>query len=323
MSAPEVEVIALSGGVGGAKLTLGLQRTLPSGALAIIVNTGDDFEHLGLAISPDVDTTLYTLAGISDETRGWGRAGESWLAMAELERLGGPTWFRLGDKDLALHLERTRRRVAGEPLSVITADFARRHGVPSHIFPMTDDRVRTLVDTCEGVLEFQDYFVRRRCEPELRRVIIDGARIARAPSGALELFDAPCLKAVVICPSNPYLSIDPILSIACWTTALRSARVPVIAVSPLVGGHAVKGPTTKIMAELGIAPDPNALVRHYAGLIDGLVIDHADAHWKDSCGIPVMVTSTMMNTLADRERLAAQAIEFAQQLRPLPSRRTA
>jgi LPPG:FO 2-phospho-L-lactate transferase len=323
MSTSQVEVVALSGGVGGAKLALGLQRTLPAGALAIVVNTGDDFEHLGLAISPDVDTTLYTLAGIADETRGWGRAGETWLAMAELERLGGPTWFRLGDKDLALHLERTRRLACGEPPSVITADFARRLGVPSHIFPMTDGRVRTFVDTSEGVLEFQHYFVRRRCEPELRRVIIDGAHLARAPAAALGLFAAPSLKAVLICPSNPYLSIDPILALQCWTTALRSARVPVIAVSPLVGGRAIKGPTTKIMAELGIATDPTALARHYAGLIDGLVIDHEDASWEQSCGIPVMVTSTVMNSLADRERLAQETVEFAQQLRPMSSRRTA
>ena len=323
MSTPEVEVIALSGGVGGAKLALGLQRTLPSGALAVVVNTGDDFEHLGLAISPDVDTTLYTLAGIADETRGWGRAGETWLAMTELERLGGATWFRLGDKDLALHLERTRRLAAGEPPSVITADFAKRLAVPSHIFPMTDDRVRTFVHTSAGVLAFQDYFVRRRCEPELRSVIIDGARTARGPSAALGLFETPSLKAVLICPSNPYLSIDPILALPCWTAALRSARVPVVAVSPLVGGHAIKGPTTKIMAELGIAPDPRSLARHYAGLIDGLVIDHADAHWEQLCGVPVMVTSTIMNSLADRERLAREAIEFAHRLRPMSSRRTA
>ena len=221
MSTPEVEVIALSGGVGGAKLALGLQRTLPSGALAVVVNTGDDFEHLGLAISPDVDTTLYTLAGIADETRGWGRAGETWLAMTELERLGGATWFRLGDKDLALHLERTRRLAAGEPPSVITADFAKRLAVPSHIFPMTDDRVRTFVHTSAGVLAFQDYFVRRRCEPELRSVIIDGALTARGPAAALGLFETPSLKAVLICPSNPYLSIDPILALPCWTAALE------------------------------------------------------------------------------------------------------
>ena len=237
--------------------------------------------------------------------------------------MGGPTWFRLGDKDLALHLERTRRLAAGESPSVITADFAERLAIHSQIFPMTDDRVRTLLHTSEGVLAFQDYFVRRRCEPEVRNVIIDGARAARGPSAALGLFEAPSLKAVLICPSNPYLSIDPILAMPCWTAALKSARVPVVAVSPLVGGRAIKGPTTKIMAELGIAPDPKSVARHYAGLIDGLVIDQADAHWEQLCGVPVMVTSTIMNSLADRERLARETLEFAQRLRPMSSRRTA
>ena len=257
MSTPKVEVIALSGGVGGAKLALGLQRTLPSGALAIVVNTGDDFEHLGLAISPDVDTTLYTLAGIADETRGWGRAGETWLAMAELERLGGPTWFRLGDKDLALHLERTRRLAAGEPPSVITADFARRLG--GSIAHLSDDRrsranVRRYQCRCTGVSSTISFAA------DASQNCVASSSTVRKSRGLLrqrsDCSTTPCLKAVLICPSNPYLSIDPILALPCWTTALRSARVPVIAVSPLVGGRAIKGPTTKIMAELGIAPDP-------------------------------------------------------------------
>jgi len=320
MSNPGIRVVALSGGVGGAKLALGLQRVLPAGTLAVIVNTGDDFDHLGLSISPDLDTTLYTLSGTSDEERGWGRAGESWQMMAELERLGGPSWFKLGDKDLAVHLERTSRLKAKQSLSAITTDFAARFGVATRIFPMSDDPVRTLIDTQDGLLAFQEYFVRRRCEPIVRGVHIRGGSQAVAPPGTLELLGSSQLEAIVICPSNPYLSIDPILAMPCWRAALQDARVPVVAVSPLIGGAAVKGPTAKIMKELGLGVSPATIARHYAGLIDGLILDQQDTELASHCELPVRLARTLMTTLADREHLAREALDFAGTLRGLTSR---
>ncbi len=308
-------VLALSGGIGGVKLALGLQGTCSPGGLTIVVNTGDDFEHLGLAISPDVDTTLYTLSGRVNSELGWGRDGESWNFMAELERLGGETWFRLGDKDLALHLERTRRLVAGEPLSEIVADFGRRFGLDTRVVPMTNDRVRTIVDTAEGTLGFQHYFVKRRCEPVVTSIRFEGAQSARPTPAAMQALDRTDLAAVVICPSNPFLSVDPILAMLGWRTALRSARAPVIAVSPLIGGEAVKGPTAKIMRELGLEVSPLTVAKHYAGVIGGFVLDEADAALVPRFDIPVRVAPTLMRTRGDKERLAREVLDFASALR--------
>jgi LPPG:FO 2-phospho-L-lactate transferase len=307
-------VLALSGGIGGAKLALGLQGVVGPGRLTVVANTGDDFEHLGLAISPDVDTTLYTLAGLANPELGWGRAAESWHFMAELERLGGDSWFRLGDKDLAVHIERTRRLAAGEPLSGIVADFARRFGLATRVLPMTDDRVRTIVETTAGTLSFQRYFVEHRCEPCVTAIRYEGAEHAQPTQGALRELDRPDLAAVVICPSNPYLSIGPILAIPGWRVRLTSCRVPVIAVSPLIGGEAVKGPTAKIMRELGLEVSPLTVARRYAGIIGGFLLDRADAALAARFEMPVRVASTLMRTLADKERLAREVLDFAEAL---------
>lgn len=321
-SAPGQCVLAISGGIGGAKLALGLQHVLPARALTVVVNTGDDFEHLDLAISPDVDTTLYTLAGLANTHTGWGRAAESWNFMAELERLGGETWFRLGDKDLALHVERTRRLAAGESLGSITERFAQLFGLATRVLPMTDDRVRTLVATDEGVLEFQHYFVRRHCEPVVSGLSYAGAADAR-PNECAERLGGDELQAVVICPSNPWLSIDPILAIPGWRTALQNARAPVVAVSPLIAGQAVKGPTAKIMRELKLDVSALTIARHYGDVIDGFVLDQADAHLAAEFDVPVHTTRTLMGTLQDKQRLAREVLEFAQSLRPAAARRSA
>ena len=242
----------MSGGIGGAKLALGLYRVLPPGALTVVANTGDDFEHLGLSISPDIDTVLYTLAGADNPELGWGRRGETWTFMAALEALGGETWFKLGDGDLATHIERTRRLAAGESLSQITDDFRRRLGIRARLLPMTGDRVRTRLRAAEGWLDFQDYFVRRGAAPIIREISYVGASEAAANPDFLAALGDESLDMVVICPSNPFLSIDPILSLPGVREALRKSPAPVVAVSPIIGGKAVKGPTAKLMAELGL-----------------------------------------------------------------------
>lgn len=312
------EVLALSGGIGGAKLALGLQHVLPPGELMVAVNTGDDFEHLGLAISPDVDTVLYTLGGLSNPELGWGRAGDSWNFMAEIERLGGETWFRLGDKDLAVHIERTRRLAAGESLASITADFARRLGILGRVVPMTNDMVRTMVVTEEGTLDFQHYFVTRRCEPEVKAMAYAGAADAQLPAQIEQLLQQSTpLQAIVICPSNPWLSIAPILEIPAWRAALRETAVPVIAVSPLIGDQAVKGPTAKIMRELQLEVSSASIAKYYEGVIDGFVLDNADAHLASAIAVATHVTATLMKTAADQHRLAREVLQFAQSFRSM------
>jgi LPPG:FO 2-phospho-L-lactate transferase len=309
-------VLALTGGIGGAKLCLGLQRVLPAGALRIIVNTGDDFEHLGLAISPDIDTTLYTLAGLANVELGWGRQDETWSFMRVLETLGGPAWFRLGDGDLALHIERTRRLAAGERLTDITAEVARRFGIATRIMPMSDDPVRTLVATAGGgELGFQEYFVRERCAPPIASLTYAGADSARISSAAAESLQDPALRAIVIAPSNPYLSIDPVLAVPGMRAALRARGAPVIAVTPIIAGAAVKGPTAKIMRELGLAVSPLSVLEHYRGLIDGFVLDERDGPLAKDIGLAVRTCDTLMRSLEDRERVARCTLELAQELR--------
>lgn len=304
-------VVALSGGIGGAKLALGLDRVLQGPELTVVANTGDDFTHLGLAISPDVDTLLYTLAGLADPVRGWGRRDETWTFMAALEELGGETWFRLGDGDLAVHVERTRRLAAGETLSAVIDRLRRRLGIRARVLPMSDDPVRTRLDTEVGWLDFQDYFVRRRCRPAVRRVVLRGADTARAAPEVLKALTAGDLRAVVICPSNPLLSIEPILAIAGIRAALVNRRSPVVAVSPIIGGKAVKGPTAKMMRELGLDVSPAGIARRYAGLLDILVIDEADAAAGMPAGVEIVVAPTLMTTLEDRERLARVVLAAA------------
>jgi LPPG:FO 2-phospho-L-lactate transferase len=307
-------VVALCGGIGGAKLALGLYRVLGPDELMVIVNTGDDFDYLGLHVSPDVDTVLYTLSGLADPERGWGRADESWNFMTALSELGGEDWFRLGDRDLAIHVLRTQWLRTGKPLSRFMADAARRLSIRAHLVPMSDDPVRTMVDTREGVLPFQRYFVERRCEPQVRGVSFEGASAARPAEEALAALAGPQLEAIVICPSNPYLSIDPILAVLGVREALEMAAAPIIAVSPIIAGQAVKGPTTKVMTELGIERTSAAVAAHYRGLIDGLMIDAGDAADVMALDIPVETAPTLMRDLADREVLARRVLAFARRL---------
>jgi LPPG:FO 2-phospho-L-lactate transferase len=307
-------VLALCGGIGGAKLALGLYRHLAPGALGIAVNTGDDFEHLGLHVSPDIDTVLYTLSGQDNPETGWGRADETWTFMAALAGLGGETWFQLGDADLALHVERTRRLRAGESLSEVCAAFAERFGLHAHILPMTDDPLRTVVHTPAGPLPFQHYFVRERCEPRVSAVSFEGAASARPNGEILRALADPALRAVVVCPSNPYLSIDPILAVPGMRIALGACPAPVVAVSPVVGGRAIKGPTAKIMAELGVPVTNAAIAAHYEGLIDGIVLDRADAAEAAELSVPALVTETVMTGLEGRVALAQTALAFAEEL---------
>ena len=311
---PGATYVALSGGVGGSKLSLGLSHLLGS-RLTIIVNTGDDFEHLGLHVSPDIDTTLYTLAGVVNEETGWGRRDETWSFMRAIEALGGPTWFRLGDGDLATHVDRSRRLVVGETLTQICADFRVCLGVEPKVLPMSDNMVRTLVETDIGTLAFQEYFVRQRCRPRVRGIRFACASAASAQPLALEALAAPTLAGVIICPSNPYLSIDPILAVPGIAEALRRCAAPVIAVTPIIGGKAVKGPTAKIMEELGLPTDVSTIARHYSGLIDGFVLDRVDARLEPAMPVPALVTNTMMTTLDDKRVLAAACIGMCDKLR--------
>lgn len=305
--------VALSGGVGGAKLALGLSRLLGP-ALSVVVNTGDDFDHLGLRICPDIDSVLYKLAGLSDEQRGWGRAGETWNFMQALAGLGGESWFQLGDKDLALHVERTRLLRQGETLTEVTAHVARQLGVASHILPMSDDPVSTEIDSSEGRLPFQRYFVEHQCRPVLHGLHYAGARVARLSDAVARALQAPDLRGIIICPSNPYLSIDPILAMPAFLKALQAADVPVVAVSPIIANAAVKGPTAKIMRELGVTPSSLTVAQHYRGLIDGLVIDSSDHAESDAISLPVLQTPTLMKTAEDSERVARAALEFCARL---------
>ena len=312
-------VVALCGGIGGAKLVLGLSRVIAPADLTVIVNTADDFEHLGLAVSPDLDTVMYTLAGLDDPRRGWGRRDETWSFMRSLAALGGETWFRLGDGDLATHVERTRRLRQGEKLSVITADFCRRLGVAVEIVPMSDDKVRTRVCTDIGDLDFQDYFVRRRCAPVVRRLDYEGAATARPHDLALAALRDSRLRAAVICPSNPLLSIEPMLAMPQLREAVAACPAPVIGVSPIIAGAAVKGPTAKMMAELSLPVTASAVARRYSDLLDGYVVDRADASHAQELDVPVMITNTLMLSLADRELLARDVLGHADSLAKAPA----
>lgn len=314
-----VSCVALSGGVGGAKLALGLYKAMTDPSeLLIVANTGDDFEHLGLRICPDIDTVTYTLSGLSNLELGWGRQDESWSFMETLGTLGGVTWFNLGDRDLALHVERTRRLQSGNSLSDVTADIAQRFGIKAAVVPMADHDVRTIVGTPEGPLAFQHYFVRDRCEPTVTGFRFDGAASAAASPALAAALTGAGPDFVVICPSNPFISIDPILAVPGIRKMLEKSTAPVIAVSPIVGGQAIKGPTAKMMAELGMEATAQGVARHYAGLIDGFVLDTVDAAAADAImanGPDVLVTNTVMKSLEDRVSLALEIIAFSEQLK--------
>lgn len=307
-----MKVVALAGGVGGAKLVDGLAAVVPAENLTVVVNTGDDFEHLGLSISPDLDTVMYTLAGVANPETGWGRADETWAFIETLETLGGPTWFRLGDRDLALHMERTRRLRQGETLSEVTADLCVALDIHVRLLPMSDDPIRTIVDTNEGKLAFQEYFVARACEPVVRSFEFHGAESAAPAPEVIEALEESDL--VIYCPSNPWVSLDPILAVPGMRKAVQAR--PTIGVSPIIGGKAIKGPAAKMYAELGVEPSALAVAQHYPEL-DAFVIDAADAEWMESIralGLQPFVTNTVMDSDAARKRLAQEVLEFVGEL---------
>ena len=309
-----LNVVALAGGVGGAKLVDGLAQVIPPERLTIIVNTGDDFEYLGLYICPDLDTVCYTLAGEANPATGWGRAGETFQALETLGQLGGPTWFRLGDRDLGLHLERGRRRRLGQPLSQITQHFCQAMGIRPKILPMSDDSIPTWVYTSDGKLSFQEYFVHRQCHPRVTGFYFEGVEGAKPAPGVAEALEQADL--VVICPSNPWVSIDPILAVPGVRPVLASRRV--LAVSPIIAGQAVKGPAAKMYAELGIQPSSLSVAQHYEDLLAGFVLDRLDADQAEAVqglGIPALVTNTLMKTSRDRIHLAKEVVEFGMNLR--------
>ena len=308
-------VLALSGGVGGAKLALGLYRILPPDTLTVVANTGDDFEHLGLSISPDLDTLLYTLSDEANADLGWGRRDETWTFMAALEKLGGDTWFRLGDGDLATHVERTRQLAAGESLSAVIDDFRRRLGIAARLLPMSNAPVRTRLDTDAGWLDFQDYFVRLRCAPQVRRIEFAGSEAAWPQPEFLAALANPELRAVVVCPSNPFISVDPILSIPGVRGALRTCKAPIVAVSPIIGGNAVKGPTAKMMKELGLPVDSATVSRHYRDFVNIYVADKTDRDCCFDVSLSIVYTQTLMVSLEDREALARCVLAAADGVR--------
>lgn len=314
MAEQNLRIVALAGGVGGARMAAGLAQVVPPENLTVIVNVGDDFEHLGLRICPDLDTVCYTLAGIANPETGWGRAQESWHALETIRQLGGPDWFNLGDRDLGVHLERTRRLRQGEALSQITADFCQAFGVQVQVLPATDEEVPTRVITDEGELSFQDYFVRRRCQPQVRGFRFSGVAQAEPAPGVISALEQADL--VIFCPSNPWVSLDPLLAIG-ELHSLVAAKLTV-GVSPIIAGRTVKGPAAKMFAELGIAPSALAAAQHYQGVLRGFVLDWADADQAEAirkARIVPYITDILMKDQADRKRLAEEVVAFGLSLK--------
>jgi LPPG:FO 2-phospho-L-lactate transferase len=311
-------IIAISGGVGGAKLARGLASVVGASDLMAVANVGDDFEHLGLAICPDIDSLLYGLSERNDEARGWGRRDESWNFMAALAELNSSeAWFNLGDRDLAVHLERTRRLRAGESLSTITSDFARAFGIAARVLPVTDDRLSTIVVTDRGEMPFQQYFVAERCEPKVCDFRFEGAKEARVTPDVAESLRRGA-GAIVVCPSNPFISVDPILAVPEFLNLLRGSAAPIVAVSPIVGGMALKGPAAKMLIERGRECSALGIARHYQGLIDGIVIDQVDEYLAEpirALGIAVSVEATIMKTDSDKTNLARRTLAFSENIR--------
>jgi len=304
-----MKIVALAGGVGGAKLADGLAQIIPPEDLTIIVNTGDDFEHLGLYICPDLDTVCYTLAGLANPETGWGRTDESWNAIENMTQLGGPDWFNLGDRDLGTHLERTRRLNAGQPLTQITHDFCAAWGIKHTVLPMSDDPVPTIVLSDEGELPFQEYFVHRKCEPIVNGFRFQNVEMAAPAPGVIAAIQEADL--IVICPSNPWVSIDPILALPNLKSEISSH--PVVAVSPIIGGKAVKGPVVKMYAELGIQPSALAVAKHYQDILDGFVFDIIDKNLVSEIkklDVSILTVDTLMKSPTQRKRLAQDVISL-------------
>jgi len=307
-------VVALCGGVGGAKLAQGFSMAVQSEDLSIIVNTGDDFQHLGLHIAPDLDSVMYALAELSDPVRGWGRRDETWTFMQALKALGGENWFQLGDGDLATHVERSWRLARGATLSEVTAHLCRALGIAPRVLPMSDDAVRTRVRTAEGWLDFQEYFVHQQCRPAVREFVFAGAESALAQPDALAALKRRDLRAIVICPSNPFVSVEPILAVPGIRAAIRQSDAPVVAVTPIIGGKAIRGPAAKMLAELGLEVSGAAVARRYAGIIDGFVIDETDPIPEPLPGVTFFSAATLMNSADDRLRLAQAVLRAADAL---------
>lgn len=307
----KLKIVALAGGVGGAKLTHGLAQNLAPEELTVIVNTGDDFEHYGLYICPDLDTVCYTLAGLANPETGWGQVNETWNAIGNASQLGGPDWFKLGDRDLGTHLERTRRLKEGHGLSRVTQDFCKVWGVQHTVLPMSDSPVRTIVETEEGDLPFQEYFVHRRCVPQVKGFRFEGADTAEQAPGVGEAIQSA--DAVILCPSNPWVSIDPILRVISPHLKGERLHARVVAVSPIIGGESVKGPAAKMYRELGIEPSALAVANHYRGLATGFVLDSVDKQLQGEIGglsMQTLVTNTLMTSHDKRSRLARELLGF-------------
>ena len=309
--------IAITGGVGGAKLALGLTQLLSPDEISFVVNTGDDFEHLGLHVSPDIDTLVYTLSGQSNTEVGWGRHGETWQFMHALREFGGETWFNLGDLDLAMHVRRTQRLREGATLTAVTRELAVALGVEYDVLPMSDAPVRTMIGTPDGELAFQHYFVRDRCAPTVTGFRFAGAESARLSPQIVGRLSDPSLAGIIVCPSNPFVSVDPVLAVPGMRRQLAAAGVPIVAVSPIVAGLAIKGPTAKMMTELKIPNSAVAVAAHYRDLVDGFVIDEQDAALEAdvaALGLRTVVAQTVMLSLADRKQLAADVLQFVSRL---------
>lgn len=310
-------VVLLVGGVGGAKLALGLAKVLPPGALTVVVNTADDLEHLGLHISPDVDTVMYTLAGIANPATGWGLSGDTLRAMETVGGYGGPTWFNLGDADLGTSLLRTMLLHEGRTLTEVTKRLSAALGIAHALLPMSDDRVRTVLDTDAGELFFQAYFVRERWQPVVHGLRFEGAETAEpSPEVAAALEQA---TLIVFGPSNPYLSIDPILAIPGIASRIAASDAPVVAVTPIIAGEAVKGPTAKLMHEMGIEASPLSVVHHYQDHLDGFILDRADEDLTaavEGRGVRVLVEQTYMQTVEDKVTLAASLLSWVEERFP-------
>lgn len=309
--------LALSGGVGGAKLAVGLAHLLAPEQLTIVCNTGDDFDHYGLRICPDLDSVMYALAGRNNEQQGWGLADESWCVLDQLDAIGGETWFKLGDLDIATHLLRSESLRRGESLSAATKKLCEGFGIKHRLVPMSDDAVATIVETEAGDLSFQHYFVREQCKPAVRGFYFEGIERAVPHSELLQPLLEDDVDAVIICPSNPFVSVDPILQLPGVREALKNTSVPVIAVSPIVGGNAIKGPAAKMLREMNYPSSAFAVANYYRDILDGFVIDHADVDHIAAISeldIAVHATASVMKTFDDRVQLAQAVLQFASAL---------
>lgn len=319
MTRSNTRIVVLTGGIGGAKLVLGLARRPDAPRLTAIVNTGDDFTHLGLPVCPDLDTLMYTLADEVNPQSGWGRRDETWTFMDAIGQLGGDTWFRIGDRDLATHVRRAQLLADGKTLTAATQALCTRLGVRERLLPMTDTPAPTRVITDQGRLAFQHYFVRDRAEPIVRGLEFADAQNTVPTAEIRAALREPGLAAIIVAPSNPYLSIDPILAVPGLREALRAATVPVVAVSPIVAGAAIKGPAAKIMQELGIEPSAASVAAHYRELIDGFIVDEQDRNMVrkiEKLDLPVRICDTIMQSVDDKIRLAGETLAFAASLSP-------